>query len=77
MVTSPCWEAASLFEGTGAVVVTGGLGALGLLTASWLLKRGMRHIHLVGSKVCIYPCNVAHQAEDTKLVKRLFEPKEA
>ena len=39
--------------GTGAaprrrVPVTGGLGALGLATARWMVERGARHIHLVG-----------------------------
>lgn len=31
----------------GITVVTGGLGSLGLLTASWLLKQGVRRLHLV------------------------------
>lgn len=31
----------------GAVVITGGLGSLGLLTASWLLRHGAKRLHLV------------------------------
>ena len=32
----------------GLWVVTGGLGALGLLTAQWLADRGRRHVCLLG-----------------------------
>jgi acyl transferase domain-containing protein/thioesterase domain-containing protein/acyl carrier protein len=33
---------------TGAVLITGGLGALGLATAAYLVDRGVRALHLVG-----------------------------
>ena len=32
----------------GRWLVTGGLGALGLITAQWLADRGCRHICLLG-----------------------------
>ncbi len=32
----------------GTVLITGGLGALGLLTAQWLVERGARHLVLMG-----------------------------
>ncbi len=35
-------------EAPGAWAVTGGLGALGLITAEWLAGQGARHIHLLG-----------------------------
>jgi NAD(P)-dependent dehydrogenase (short-subunit alcohol dehydrogenase family) len=34
--------------GSGRVVITGGLGSLGLLTARWLLQQGVRRLLLVG-----------------------------
>ncbi len=33
----------------GMVVITGGLGSMGLLMARWLLQQGIKHLHLVGS----------------------------
>ena len=35
-------------EASEAWAITGGLGALGLITAEWLAGQGARHIHLLG-----------------------------
>lgn len=36
----------------GRVVITGGLGTLGLLTASWLVRQGVQHLVLVSALCC-------------------------
>ncbi|MDZ7286762.1 MAG: amino acid adenylation domain-containing protein [candidate division KSB1 bacterium] len=41
-------RASALFDGT--YLITGGLGALGLLAAQWLVNKGARHLVLVGRK---------------------------
>lgn len=38
------------FGGDGAVLMTGGLGGLGLLVSRWLVERGVRHLVLVGRR---------------------------
>jgi amino acid adenylation domain-containing protein len=39
---------ASTVRGDAAYLITGGLGALGLLAAGWLVERGARHVVLIG-----------------------------
>jgi NADPH:quinone reductase-like Zn-dependent oxidoreductase len=41
-------SSSSVSFGTGRVVVTGGLGALGSLVARWLASNGVRQLHLLG-----------------------------
>jgi hypothetical protein len=36
----------------GRVVITGGLGTLGLLTASWLVRQGVQQLVLVSAMQC-------------------------
>lgn len=38
------------FRDDGAVLVTGGLGGLGLLVSRWMVERGARHVVLVGRR---------------------------
>ncbi len=39
------------FDADAAYLLTGGFGALGLLTAEWMAERGARHLHLLGRHV--------------------------
>lgn len=49
-VRPPCHpaSAAGVIRPGASYLITGGLGALGLLTAAWLAERGARHLVLVG-----------------------------
>ncbi|NHC44334.1 type I polyketide synthase [Motilibacter sp. K478] len=49
MVEAPVGRGACApFRRDGAYLVTGGLGALGLVVAGWMVERGARHVVLVG-----------------------------
>ncbi|MET8950234.1 SDR family NAD(P)-dependent oxidoreductase [Streptomyces sp. NPDC004129] len=50
IVPSSGAAAGSLVRTDGTYLVTGGLGALGLHTADWLVRRGARHLALVGRR---------------------------
>lgn len=53
-------------DAEGAYLITGGLGGLGLLTASWLVDRGARHLLLVGRSGPSEPALSAIQAFEAR-----------
>ena len=48
VLTPPAPAAAARVRGDATYLITGGLGALGMLTAEWLHARGARHLALMG-----------------------------
>jgi natural product biosynthesis luciferase-like monooxygenase protein len=47
---SPAISAPSLFRPDGSYLITGGLGELGLLVAEWMVRRGAKHLVLIGRR---------------------------
>ena len=53
----------SLLRAEGTYMITGGLGALGLVVAQWMVDRGARHLVLVGRQGATTPAQV-HAVSD-------------
>jgi acyl transferase domain-containing protein len=50
VLIAPAAEAAISFSAARTYLITGGLGALGLRVAQWMVERGARHLMLVGRR---------------------------